>query len=393
MNTDRLTTLLSRFPALTVLVVGDFFLDKYLIIEHALGEISLETGLEAHQVVGVRCQPGAAGTVTNNLRAMGVNVLAAGIVGDDGEGFELLRALDMTGVNVDALVIRSDRFTPTYTKPMLREPDGSAHELNRLDIKNRTPLAADAEDQLIAHLRGLLPRVHGVIIADQVQETDCGVITERVRDELSALALAYPTVAFLADSRVRVGLFEDIILKPNAREAASAVQPDFAGEPDARGRRGGRGRALRQDRPAGVPHPGRRRDRGLPRRRPDAHPGRAGDRPDRHRRCGGCHDGRDLLRAVRRRHRARGRGGRLPGRRGDDPADRDDRDRVSGAGLRRVLRKSACCRAFRQKNSVDSRVAARCYSPGSNRTETNTMIEYPVQVTESLLQEISHRIV
>ena len=74
---------------------------------------------------GVRCQPGAAGTVTNNLRAMGVNVLAAGIVGDDGEGFELLRALDMTGVNVDALVIRSDRFTPTYTKPMLREPDGS----------------------------------------------------------------------------------------------------------------------------------------------------------------------------------------------------------------------------------------------------------------------------
>ena len=56
---------------------------------------------------------------------MGVKVLAAGIVGDDGEGFELLRTLDMTGVNVDALVIRSDRFTPTYTKPMLREPDGA----------------------------------------------------------------------------------------------------------------------------------------------------------------------------------------------------------------------------------------------------------------------------
>ena len=38
-------------------------------------------------------------------------------------GFELLRALDATGVDVDALVIRSDRFTPTYTKPMFREPD------------------------------------------------------------------------------------------------------------------------------------------------------------------------------------------------------------------------------------------------------------------------------
>ena len=42
---------------------------------------------------------------------------------------------------MDALVIRPDRFTPTYTKPMMREPDGAMHELNRLDIKNRTPLA------------------------------------------------------------------------------------------------------------------------------------------------------------------------------------------------------------------------------------------------------------
>jgi bifunctional ADP-heptose synthase (sugar kinase/adenylyltransferase) len=203
MDTNRLNALLSHFPDLTILVVGDFFLDKYLIIEHALGEVSLETGLEAHQVVEVRCQPGAAGTVTNNLRALGVNVLAAGIVGDDGEGFELLRALDANGVDVDALVIRPDRFTPTYTKPMLLEPDGRAAELNRLDIKNRSPLPADAEDALIVHLRGLLPRVHGVIIADQVQEADCGAITERVRDELAALARAYPTVAFLADSRAR----------------------------------------------------------------------------------------------------------------------------------------------------------------------------------------------
>ena len=243
----------------------------------------------------------------------------------------MLRALDMTGVNVDALVIRSDRFTPTYTKPMLREPDGSAHELNRLDIKNRTPLAADAEDQLIAHLRGLLPRVHGVIIADQVQEADCGVITERVRDELSALAQAYPTVAFLADSRVRIGLFEDVILKPNAREAASAVQPDFNGEPDRTVAEaaaaalyaktgqpvfltlGGDGiMAFHADGPTHIP--------AVPVTGPIDIVG-AGDATM----AGICFG------AVRGRHRARGRADRLPGRRGDDPADRDDGDRVAGA--------------------------------------------------------------
>jgi rfaE bifunctional protein kinase chain/domain len=229
MEHDRLNSILAAFPARTVLVIGDFFLDKYLFIEHALAETSLETGLEAHQVVEVRCSPGAAGTVTNNLRAMDVGVLALGVIGDDGEGFELLKGLDATGVDVDGLVVRPDRFTPTYTKPILRERDGAAHELNRLDIKNRTPLPRQAEDQIIAALRGLLPRVHGVIIADQTPEPECGVITERVRDELCSLARTYPTVVFAADSRERIGLFEDVMLKPNEREATRAIRgPDAA---------------------------------------------------------------------------------------------------------------------------------------------------------------------
>lgn len=235
MISTRLSTILSAFPSRAVLVVGDFFLDKYLVIEHRLAETSLETGLEAHQVVDVRCSPGAAGTVTNNLRAMGVGVVALSVVGDDGEGFELLKRLDVAGVDVDALVIRTDRFTPTYTKPMLRERDGTQHELNRLDIKNRSKTPRAAEDKLIAALRGLLPRVHGVIIADQVPETDCGVITERVREELCSLARAYPTVVFAADSRERIGLFEDVILKPNEREATRAIHGPDAGALDRAG--------------------------------------------------------------------------------------------------------------------------------------------------------------
>jgi rfaE bifunctional protein kinase chain/domain len=236
MNLERLDMLLAQFSQKKILVVGDFFLDKYLIIEQALAEVSLETGLEAHQVVEVRTSPGAAGTVTNNLRAMGAEVLAVGVVGDDGEGFELLRGLDATGVNVDGLVIRTDRFTPTYTKPMLRVRGGALRELNRLDIRNRGPMPREAEDQVIRTLRGLLPRVHGVIISDQVQEEDFGVITERVRDELAVLAQTYGEVAFVADSRRRIGLFQNVLVKPNAREAVQATGAEAKwlgdGDPD-----------------------------------------------------------------------------------------------------------------------------------------------------------------
>jgi len=235
MNTPRLYTLLAHFPSLTLCVVGDFFLDKYLIIEHALTETSLETGWEAHQVVEVRCRPGAAGTVTSNLRAMDVSVTALTLLGDDGEGYELKRALQATGVDISAVVERRDRFTPTYTKPLLREPDSSAHELNRLDIKNRAPLPTEIEDEIIRRLRQIVPHVQGVIVGDQTQECNCGVITDRVRDEIVALAHAHPSTLFAADSRERVGLFREVIVKPNAREATRAIYPERESELDRAG--------------------------------------------------------------------------------------------------------------------------------------------------------------
>ena len=71
MDAERLQDLLLRFPKCRIAVLGDFFLDKYLDVDPALAEVSLETGKTAHQVVSIRCSPGAAGTVVNNLAALG----------------------------------------------------------------------------------------------------------------------------------------------------------------------------------------------------------------------------------------------------------------------------------------------------------------------------------
>jgi len=230
MNEKRLNELLDRFSHLHVLVVGDFFLDKYLVIDRQLSEVSLETGLEAYQVVEAQCSPGAAGTVTSNLRALGVKVTALGVIGDDGEGYELRRGLAERGVNIESLIQRGDLFTPTYTKSLVREPDGREHEMNRLDIKNRSLLPTDVEEQVIARLRALAPKADAVVVADQVQECNCGIVTDRVRDEIGRLALRYPDKIFAADSRQRIGLFRHVIIKPNRREAILAVRPDWEGE-------------------------------------------------------------------------------------------------------------------------------------------------------------------
>jgi len=227
----RLEELLANYPTVRIALVGDFFLDKYLDCDRRLSEVSLETGLEAFQVVRVRCYPGAAGTVAANLKALEVGtVYAVGWMGDDGEGYELWRGLERMGVDTTFLFVRSDLLTPTYTKPMMRELDGTILELNRLDIRNRRPLPDDLQTQILQAVEKLLPEVHAVIVADQVPERNWGVITDRVRTTLCQWAAQHslpsslvPRPIFYADSRARIGEFVPFFIKPNRFEAARAV--------------------------------------------------------------------------------------------------------------------------------------------------------------------------
>src|ERR1700730_14761901 len=99
--------ILERIPSLTVGVLGDLFLDRYLDIDATLTEPSIETGLAAYQVVRVRSYPGALGTVINNLVALGVGrIYPVAMIGDDGEGYELRQALrSLRVVELDGVLV------------------------------------------------------------------------------------------------------------------------------------------------------------------------------------------------------------------------------------------------------------------------------------------------
>ena len=214
---------LKKLPNLSIGVIGDFFLDKYLVIDPALEEISIETGKPSNQVVEIYHSPGAAGTVVNNLCALKLGrVFAIGAIGDDGQGYELLSDLKAREVDYRFLIRSSKMFTPTYTKPMRIEGDNKI-EQERLDIKNRQPLLPEIEEKVLDNLHPAIHQVDGLIIADQVEEENVGIITDRVRAALGELAKDFPEKVIFADSRARISKFENMFIKPNKFEAYKSV--------------------------------------------------------------------------------------------------------------------------------------------------------------------------
>ena len=228
MTPDRFAAITSRYRDLRIAVFGDFCLDRYLEIDPARGESSIETGLPVHNVVRVRSQPGAAGTILANLVALRVGTLRPiGFAGDDGEGFELSRALgQMTNVRLEGFHRTPARKTFTYCKPLVCEPGRAPRELSRLDTKNWTPTPTEVEDRLCADLMGCMHEIDALILMDQVDRADTGTLTRRVLARLAESVAGRPGLLVIADSRRGLRDFPPVCYKMNRQELGALLGGD-----------------------------------------------------------------------------------------------------------------------------------------------------------------------
>ena len=224
----RLDELLDRFAGLTIGVIGDLFLDRYLEIAPGVHDVSVETGLEAYQIRVVRNSPGAAGTVMNNLAALGVGrIVPVTVIGDDGHGYDLRQQVRRLPADMSHIIADSTRLTPTYTKPLQKAADGKWHELNRLDVRTRQPLTADTTNLVTRHIRDVFQASDGLIVLDQMTEENWGVVNGSVRECLAELCRSHPERLVFVDSRSQLNRFDFGVLKGNRTEITGA-----AGLPD-----------------------------------------------------------------------------------------------------------------------------------------------------------------
>jgi len=229
---ERFAEIAARFSGLRVALVGDFCLDRYLEIDPERAEVSIETGLDVLNVANVRSQPGGCGTILNNLSALGVGtVFPVGFAGEDGEGYELMRSLGQVDcVELGHFFQTSERRTFSYTKPLVIEPGKSPRELNRLDFKNWSPTPEPVQERVIESLNDLAKRVDAMVLLEQVDEADTGVLAGGVLDALGQIRRNNPDLLILADSRRGLGQFPSVGLKMN-REEFAGLTGETAGLP------------------------------------------------------------------------------------------------------------------------------------------------------------------
>ena len=229
MTPQRFQQLTARYSDLSIAVVGDVCLDRYLEIDPAREETSIETGLPVHNVVNTRSQPGAAGTILSNLIALGIGKIhAIGFCGRDGEGYELQRALAATKrLHLDGFVETPLRRTFTYTKPLVMEEGKLPRELSRIDLKNWTPTPPDVERKLVGAIEAVADHVDAFIVMDQVDVAGTGVVTAGVRAALARVAEKRPTLPIVADSRRGLRDWPPFIFKMNHHELGALLGRDL----------------------------------------------------------------------------------------------------------------------------------------------------------------------
>ena len=224
MDQAYLEEILKKIETVRVCVIGDVCLDLYWHADMKKSRLSRETPHFPLPVVRERYSLGGGGNVMANVSALGANLLPVSVLGPDWRGFLAEKCFAQLACPRDHLLRDASRVTPCYAKPLRAGISDVVYEDPRLDFENAEPLSAATEAALIAALSAAAEKADVVAVSDQLEY---GVVTPAVREALCRIGRASPVVA---DSRDRIALYKNVIVKPNQVEAAAAAGTDVPAE-------------------------------------------------------------------------------------------------------------------------------------------------------------------
>lgn len=174
MDRVYLQTVVPQLADHHILVVGDLFLDEYLIGQ-AL-RLSREAPIPVLEFREQRQLPGGGANPSVNIVALGARVTQVGVIGDDDAGHELMNLLTDRNIGIEGIVVDPDRPTTTKTRIVARGSLRFPQQVARIDRVDRRPLSPEIEARVVTRIEELAARVDAILISDY----GSGLVTEGV---------------------------------------------------------------------------------------------------------------------------------------------------------------------------------------------------------------------
>lgn len=196
-----------------ILVVGDLMIDHYLWGNTE--RISPEAPVPVVDVAKETTVLGGAGNVINNLVAMGATVSAAGAIGDDEVGRELILMLQSVGVSTDGLVMQPGRKTSKKSRIV-----ASGQQIVRYDKESKELISAASVDDILQAFEKEAFRYDMIILSDYGK----GVITPELSQGIIAIAKSSEKKVLVDPKGRDYGKYRGAhLLTPNRKEASEAT--------------------------------------------------------------------------------------------------------------------------------------------------------------------------
>jgi rfaE bifunctional protein kinase chain/domain len=208
---------LPRLRGLNILVLGDLFLDEYIVGRAT--RLSREAPVPVLEFDRRFYVPGGAANPAHNISALGSSAHQIGVVGDDESGRKLVDHLRQAGIATDGVVIDPTRPTTTKTRVIAEGTLVFPQQLARVDQVDHRPLDQAVVSKLAAHLEDAARGANALLVSDYKM----GV----VNDDTIAQALRTSSghsMLTTADSQGDLHKFVGFdVVKCNRREAEAVV--------------------------------------------------------------------------------------------------------------------------------------------------------------------------
>ena len=211
---SQLAAILEKFSTVRLLVVGDLMLDRFVWGE--VERLSPEAPVPVLRVVSEKTSLGGAANVIHNVRSLGGQVTACGIVGKDEAGKRIISALGEIGASTAGVIV-DPGFQTIEKSRVIASPHHQ--QIVRLDRENHQPIREDTLKTLRDFIVTNATHFNAIVISDYGK----GAIHDELLDWLAAASQREKIVCIVDPKKENYERYRcPALITPNHSEASEA---------------------------------------------------------------------------------------------------------------------------------------------------------------------------